>query len=169
MKNNKTPGHDRITNEQIKYGGEILTKSITKLFNKILKMQQVPNDWKLTDTILLYKKGDEHEITNYRPISLSPALAKLFSKAIEQRIRNKMNENQPNEQAGFRKSFSTSDHLQVINQLIEKSQEYQIDLHLLFIDYSKAFDSIEHPTLIKALVNQGVQKDYIKLMICTQV
>ena len=55
-----------------------------------------------------------------------------------------LDENQPWEQAGFRKGYSTTDHLHALNQLIEKSKEYQRPLCLSFIDYEKAFDSVEH-------------------------
>ena len=114
--------------------------------------------------ILIYKKGSGHIINNYRPISLAPVVAKIFSKVLEARMRSILNEQQPREQAGFRKGFSTIDHLQVINQLIEKSNEYQIKTHLLLIDYTKAFDTISHPYLIKSLLNQGVPKTLVKII-----
>ena len=50
------------------------------------------------------------------------------------------------------------DHLLAINQLIEKSNEYQLDLCIGFIDYEKAFDSIEHPDLFQALREIGIMK-----------
>ena len=88
---------------------------------------------------------------NYRPISLSPSSAKTFSKLIELRIQKQIQEQQPHEQAGFRHGFSTIDHLQVINQLIEQALEYETELHLAFIDYTKAFDSLNHNFLLSAL------------------
>ena len=68
---------------------------------------------------------------------------KLFTKVIQNRIKATLDENPPREQAGFRVGYSKMDHLQAINQLIEKSNEYQLDLCLGFVDYQKAFDSIE--------------------------
>ena len=63
-----------------------------------------------------------------------------------------LDENQPREQAGFRKKkHSTVDHLQALNQVIEKSEEYQLPLVIGFIDYEKAFDSIEHFSIFEAL------------------
>ncbi len=164
LKNNKAPGHDQINNESVRYGGRPMIKKLTQLFNKILKEQKVPKDWKLSDIILIHKKGDKHKIENYRPISLSPTIAKIFSKAIEQRIRAKLIEQQPREQAGFRKSFSTIDHLQVINQLIEKCTEFRLDVHLLLIDYSKAFDSIKQKFLINSLIYQGISEHFINII-----
>ena len=70
-------------------------------------------------------------------------LHKIFSN----RLKKELDEHQPQ---GFREGFSTMDHLLAINQLIEKSIEYQLDLCIGFIDYEKPFDSIEHPDLFQA-------------------
>ena len=96
----------------------------------------IPTEWNKSDIILLHKKGEKSKIGNYRPISLSPTAAKTFSKLNELRISKQIHEQQPCEQAGFRHGFSTLDHLQVINQLIEQSQEFDTELHLAFIDLS---------------------------------
>ena len=56
------------------------------------------------------------------------------------------------------------DHLLAINQLIEKSNEYQLDLCIGFIDYEKAFDSIEHPDLFQALRDIGINEGYVCIL-----
>jgi len=137
---------------------------ITKLSNKILEKYETPEDWSLVDTIILHKKGNRHKIENYRPIALKTTISKIFSKLIANRIQPLLNDQQPIEQAGFRKSFSTVDHLHVINQLLEKGREYKIDINIALIDYNKAFDSIDHNFLIKALRNQGVPESYIQII-----
>ena len=60
-----------------------------------------------------------------------------------------LDENQPREQAGFRKGYSTTDHLQSVNQIIEKSNEFNKQLCIAFIDYEKAFDSVEHDAILR--------------------
>ena len=72
-----------------------------------------------------------------------------------------LDENQPREQAGFRQGFSTTDHLQALSQLIEKSNEYQLPLCVGFIDYQKAFDSVEHHNLFQSLRKIGINEAYI--------
>ena len=60
-----------------------------------------------------------------------------------------LDENQPREQAGLRKGYSTVDHLQTISQLIEKCNEFKRPLCIRYIDYEKSFDSIEHKQYLK--------------------
>lgn len=86
LKNNKAPGYEKILNEYIKLGGKTLVRELTKLFNNILKNQKVPLEWKHSDMILIFKTGNRHLIKNYRPISLSPAIAKKIFKI--NRIKN---------------------------------------------------------------------------------
>ncbi len=106
------------------YGEKGLIKVITHLFNMILKVGKVLKAWKDLDIILLYKKGDKHLVKNYRPISLSATLLKVFAKILEKRLNKKLGESQLYEQAGFRSGFSTIDHLFTLNQLIEETVEH---------------------------------------------
>ena len=80
-------------------------------------------------------------------------------KFIKSRIYNQLDENQGIEQAGFRKNQSTIDHLQAINQVIEKVLEYNLEIHMLFIDYQKAFDSIDHNYLWVCLKKTGYRNE----------
>ena len=72
--------------------------------------------------------------------------------------------NQPREQAGFRKGFATTDHLHTINQIIEKSNEFNLPLCIAYIDYEKSFDSVEHEVIFQALRNIGINEIYINII-----
>lgn len=80
------------------------------------------------------------------------------------RIKPTLEFHQTRDQAAFRKGFSTVDHLQTMNQVLEKCQEYQMTLYMAFIDFSKAFDSINHESIWIALNAQGLPGTYIKLL-----
>ena len=88
---------------------------------------------------------------------------KVFSNILPQRIRT-LNVNQPREQAGFRAGYSTIDHLQVVNQLQEKTNAYNMPLCFAFVDYEKVFDSIEFEPLFEGLKNQGVDEAYLNIL-----
>lgn len=128
----------------------------------ILQHSVTPTQWSEANIILLYKKGDPKNIGNYRPISLLPSLYKLFSTVIKTRISKTLETKQPVEQAGFRKGFSTIDHIHTIELIIEKYQEHQRTLYITFIDYQKAFDTVSHNSIWESLAEQGVEEVYIK-------
>ncbi len=129
---------------------------MTKVFNQVLITQTVPENWKKADIILIYKKGDKHKIENYRPIILGITFAKICSKLIKTSIQKRLQYQQPREQAEFRKSYSTIDPLYFLNQIIEKSNEYQFPIYIAFLDYTKAFNSVKHEFMFQSLKNQGL-------------
>lgn len=164
QKPEKAPGPDRIPNEMLKGNIEEISPALAKLFNEILQTRQIPEEWTECHIILLHKKGPRDEIGNYRPISLISNIYKVFAKVIMERISSKLNESQPVEQAGFRKNFSTIDHIHTIKQLIQKYNEYNKQIYLAFIDYSKAFDSLRHYYIWRCLEQQGIQSSYIEIL-----
>ena len=164
LKSNKAPGEDGIINEYLKWGKKELITPITNLFNKILMTEKIPQQWQTSTIILLHKKGNRDDLNNYRPISLMPNMYKLFTKILTNRITKIMDENQPPEQAGFRKQYSTIDHLHTINQVIEKTQEFNLSTFIAFIDYKKAFDSVEHASLVESLEKIAIHPKYIRLI-----
>ena len=112
MKRHNARGVDRITSD-IKLGGPIVLTYLTNIFNNILKKKQIPDSWREAKIVILF-------IKNYRPISLLSHSYKIFTRLLQTRIERTLDENQPREQAGFRKGYTTTDHLQVLNQIIKK-------------------------------------------------
>lgn len=164
LTNDKSPGSDGLTNESIKLGAPILLKHLSTLFNMILQTEVVPKQWCSSDIVLIYKKGNPLDIGNYRPISLLASIYKLFTTIILKRITKKIDLLQPVEQAGFRSGFSTTDHLQTVEQLIEKHKEYNTSLYIALIDYSKAFDTIEHDSIWRSLKRCDVEDKYVNII-----
>ncbi|KAK0419551.1 hypothetical protein QR680_014205 [Steinernema hermaphroditum] len=164
MKNRTAPGIDNITVEMMKLGKDVLVPELTKLFNACLQTSSMPKKMGDSSTILLFKKDDPLDLQNYRPISLLSCVYKLLTKVLNQRIERVLDSEQPVEQAGFRKNFSTTDHLHAVNELVERSREYRLPLFILFVDYEKAFDSVETNAVWNAIQQQGVPAQIIKLL-----
>ena len=160
----KAPGPDGINNEILKQSKEVCIPALKKMFNDIINTEIIPHQWLESNIILLYKKGDKYDIGNYRPISLMSNLYKIFSKIILKRIEGTLEEHQPIEQAGFRRGHSVIDHIHVVRQIVEKYREYNLTYYIAFIDYSKAFDSLTHAEIWKALKEQGIEHKYIRLI-----
>lgn len=115
----KAPGPDRITNELLRGTINEISPILTRVLNETLYTGIIPRNWANSHIILIHKKGPKDDIGNYRPISLISNAYKVFAKVILNRISNSLDENQPVEQAGFRKEFSTIDHIHTIEQLIQ--------------------------------------------------
>ena len=164
FKNEKAPGPDGITAEMLKAGGEPLWEQLAKFFTACMRKKRIPVKWKESRTVLLYKKGDPNDVKNYRPICLLPVIYKLFTKIIVNRITEQLDAAQPPEQAGFRKGFCTLDHMQAVNQVQERAREKDMKLYLVFVDYEKAFDSVEINAVLNALVSQGVSNHYVDIL-----
>ncbi|KAK6756284.1 hypothetical protein RB195_014593 [Necator americanus] len=164
VRNRTAPGPDRIRPEHLKSLPPVLINTLARLFTCYLSDCKVPKQWKTSKTVLLYKKGDPHDIGNYRPICLLSVIYKLITRVILNRIEKVLDEGQPCEQAGFRKGFSTIGHIHTVSELIEVSREYKMPLCLTFIDLKKAFDSVETEAVMEALDNQGVPTQYIKVL-----
>lgn len=141
LKIGKAPGPDRIENKILT---EILKNPLTEIFNQILKEDKTPKQWETEEIILLHRKGKISYIENYHRISLTSSICKVFIKILKNRVYKQLDLNQLEEQAGFRKKYSTIYHIHTLNQVIEKAKEYKIDLYLMFVDYWKVFDSVSH-------------------------
>ena len=109
------------------------------------------------------QKGDTRDIKNYWPIILLSHMYKLLTRIL-QKNEKVLDENQAREQVGFRKCYSTVDHLQTINQLIEKCNEFKRPLCIGQIDYRKTFDSIEHEAIFKAFRSIGINESYFTIL-----
>ena len=103
MKRHKAQGVDGITSDIIKLGGSMVLTYLTNIFNNILKTKQIPDSWHEAKIVILFKKGDPKDIKNYRPISLLSHSYKIFTRLLQTRTERTLDENQPREQAGFRK------------------------------------------------------------------
>lgn len=164
MKNGKAAGEDNILPEMLKESDTKVKQELVKLFNKCLTEERIPEDWENAVVVLIYKKGDPTDLENYRPISLLSQIYKLFTRIITNRLERKLEIYQPKEQAGFRSHYSTTEHLHTVRQIIEKTKEYNINVWMAFVDFRKAFDTVEIWAIIKSLRNARVDQRYINLI-----
>ena len=113
---------DNIMNEMLKSSNMETLELLYALFNRILTEGIYPTNWNFTLTQLIYKEGERNEPSNYRGISLSSNLSKLFNSILGTRINNYLEENNKIrlEQRGFRKDHRTADHIFILQTLIHK-------------------------------------------------
>ena len=100
------------------------------------------------------KKGNQKICDNWRGICVLPAISKIISKVTLDRIKENLYSTIDREQAGFRPGSSCVDHINT-RIIIEQSAEYRSDLHLVFVDFEKAFNSVDREVLWMALRRQN--------------
>ncbi|CAD5212333.1 unnamed protein product [Bursaphelenchus okinawaensis] len=87
----------------------------------MFKEDKYPEDYKKSSTILIFKKGDEDRIENYRPISLMPPLYKIIAGTLAERIKKKITTTLAKEQFAYRSEVSTINPLYIVKQVVEKA------------------------------------------------
>ena len=149
MKNNKSPGMDGIPAEVYKHGGPALTDELHKLFQLIWTRESVPQEFKDSNILPIYKrKGGRSSCDNYRGISLLSTAGKILARILLRRLLENVTENTLSEsQCGFRPGRGTSDMIFVARQLQEKSREQNQPLYMIFLDLTKAFDTVNREGL----------------------
>jgi hypothetical protein len=142
---------DDIAPIVLKKCGLALAPSLAVLFNTMLYTGSVPENWKLANVIPVFKKGDKQDVANYRPISLLCIVSKVMERCIFNYLCNYLWPKIYPLQHGFMKGRScTSQLLHVyhnIGSILDKGG--QVDI--VFLDFSKAFDSVPHHLLLKKL------------------
>jgi hypothetical protein len=128
--------------ELIKYAPTSLHYRLLDLLNVCRKNGCVPEEWGVAVVIPIFKKGKLERCENYRCISLLCATYKLHAKITARRISVICEPLLCEEKNCFRRVRSCTDSIFIIQQLLEKHREYNIETHLLFVDYYKAFDSV---------------------------
>ena len=123
---------------------------------QIWETQQWPQDWKRSVFIPIPKKGNAKKYSNYHIISLILHTSKVMLKILQARLQQYMNWELPDVQAGFRKGRGTRDQIANIRWITEKVREFQKNIYFYFIDYTKAFDSVNHNKLGKILREMGI-------------
>ena len=164
LKDGKAPGCDGLTAEMIKLSGKEGIDVYHHLCRKIWHEGKWPLDWKRAVFIPLPKKGDLKECANYRTIALISHASKILLKIIQKRIEWKVEQEVSAAQAGFRRKSGTRDQMFNLKLIIQKCREFNVDLYVCFIDYSKAFDCVSHSKLWETLRDMGFPSNEVNLI-----
>ena len=131
-------------------------KVLHSICQQIWKTQQWPKDWKRSIFILISKKDNAKECSNYHTIALISQASKIMLKILQARLQQYVNHELPDVQGGFRKGRRTKYQIPTSVGSSKKVREFQKSIYFCFIDYAKAFDSVDHNKLWKILKKMGV-------------
>jgi Reverse transcriptase (RNA-dependent DNA polymerase) len=146
----KAPGHDQITNDILKLLTPKSLAFLATILNSCIRIGYFPTSWKLAHILMFHKPGkDKVNPTHYRPISLLPALSKVFEKIIHIRLTAEIDQKKiiPHNQFGFKPKHSALHQLQRLTEQIERGFEYKQYTLTAFLDIEKAFDKVWLPGL----------------------
>ena len=153
LQNKKAAGPNSISSKILKNNKDVLSKPLCDLINLVFVSGTFPQQLKTAKIIPVHKKGDPLDCTNDRTISLLSNLGKLIEKLIHSRM-NIFLENRKcfyKNQFGFRKKHSTNHTLITITEKIRDALDNNRYAYGVFLDFKKAFDSVNHRTLLLKL------------------
>ena len=163
-------GFDNISLKLLKFSKNVLIKPITIIINQMLNTGYFPDRLKIGKVKPIFKKGDNSNFSNYRPISLLPAISKIFERVIYDQLYSYFLENNLfySSQYGFRPQHSTElASLELADRIIQNLDNKQSPINF-YLDLSKAFDTLDHGILLHKLHYYGITgtaynlfKDYL--------
>ena len=156
---NSAMGDDGIHPRLLESLKHVLSIPLCLIFNSSLQFGILPVQWLNSTVVPIYKKSHRYNPLNYRPISLTSVTCKLLEKIIVNHLTDylQLNNILTPQQYGFRANFSTVDQLiSTYNDITGMIDQGQV-VDLVFMDYSKAFDSVCHQTLLNKLHSIGIQ------------
>ena len=134
-----------------------LVKPVTLLMRRSIASGNLPSVWKHAFVIPIFKAGDKHNVSNYRPISILSSLAKLVNAVMAQMLSDFLLPLIASQQHGFVNSLSTGTNLLVFNSFASNMYENHVQVDAVWIDFSQAFDSVNHAKLLSKLWNLGIR------------
>ena len=151
-------GYDSISTKLLKHIAAVIVNPLTLIINQSLCTGIFPDNLKIAKVLPLYKKGNCHAFDNYRPISLLPAVSKVFEKVAYKQLYDYFVANNLiyDSQYGFRQLHSTElASLELSDRLTQNLDNGDIPI-AVYLDLSKAFDTLNHDILLDKLQYYGV-------------
>lgn len=159
LSSNKSPGIDGISAFTLKAISDHISPVLTYIFNFSFEQGEFPQSLKTAVVVPLFKKGDTTNLNNYRPISLLSCFSKILEKIVKKRILNFLNKHTvfSLNQFGFIEGKSTEDALLKFFTDIFYGLNSSSAVAGIFVDITKAFDSVDHNIMLKKLEDVGIR------------
>ena len=156
LNSHKAYGCDNLSPLVLRECASQLSPSLALLFNLSMSAGVVPNQWKEANVVPIHKKGDTNNVENYRPVSLLSSVSKVMERCIYNQIYPVVEPRLSTAQHGFMKFKSCTTQLLDMYHMIGSVLDASGQADIIYLDFSKAFDSVNHKLLIHKLKAFGV-------------
>ncbi len=161
LKTGKAPGCDGLTASFYKHFVEHLAPMLCEVFNYAYKNKTLSISQYLVIIILLFKRGDQLSLNNYRPISLTNADYKILAYVLTAHLSEHLKFLISPQQTAYMKGCFIGTNIRSVQDMIDHTVENNLDHAVLFLDFKKAFDSVSHLFLHKLLVCIGIPAQFV--------
>ena len=151
---NKAQGPDAISGAVLRNCSETLAYPLSILFNLSYNTGYIPQEWKLANAVPVHKKDDKNKVTNYRPISLTSLVMKVFERILYDELLIRTIDKIDTRQHGFLRNRSCNSNLLLFTESIARSLHEKIGTDVIYFDFAKAFDTVSHDLILNKLKTQ---------------
>ncbi|MES9976318.1 MAG: reverse transcriptase family protein, partial [Candidatus Thiodiazotropha sp.] len=161
---NKSPGPDMVNPLLLKHCAMELADPLTDLFNHSVRTGHLPGNWKSYTITPVYKGGPRDSPASYRPIALLSIVSKILESLMEDKLRMSLKHLDllPIQQHGFRKGYSCVTNLILARDAWTKAADAGLPIDVIYLDFSKAFDRVDHKILLQKLTGCGIDHVYLR-------
>jgi hypothetical protein len=157
----KGPGPDDIPPSILRNCASTICQPLLHIFNTSLSLGIFPDFWKTSHIVPIFKSGSRKNISNYRGISILPTIAKLFESILTDILTPLLEPCISASQHGFRKGRSTCTNLVEFTNFALRAIESGKQVDVIYTDFSKAFDRVQHSILLRKLENIGIHSSLL--------
>lgn len=158
----KSAGPDHLPARFLINCAKTISVPLSILFKKSVCSGLVPTIWKRAFVTPVHKKGSKTDVTNYRPISKLCIVSKVLEKVVYSQLYPAVQQSLSTPQHGFLRGRSTVSNLVVLNTTLTKCMEGGCQVDVIYTDYSKAFDRINHDLLLAKLSRIGIRGNLLR-------
>ena len=151
INSNKAQGPDGIHGKILKNCAVGLAFPLTCIFRASYNSGHIPEEWKLANVVPIFKKGDKASVENYRPISLTCLVMKVFERLVKEKLLSLTVDFLDPRQHGFLEQKSCTTNMVVFCDSLAMSLNENLLSHVVYFDFAKAFDSVNHDILLQKL------------------
>lgn len=164
LDSNTACGYDNVSALFLSKCADQLCFPLAKIFNMSVSRGEYPSLLKFNNIVPIYKrKGDKNSVTSYRPISMQPVVSKVFEKIVNKALRQHLKNLICDEQHGFCPNKSTVTNLSCYSDFISSALDDKLQVHSIYTDFQKAFDTVPHDFLLLKMSNYfGICGDDLK-------